>query len=785
MGNATPEDRKMRKFLHTFWPLLFIFFVWGIFSSPFLLSGKIPFTGDYQASYFAPWSQYSQFTQPVKNSAMPDVVDQLYPWKSLVIDSWKHMQIPLWNPYSFGGTPLMANYQSAVFSPMNLLFFIFPFKISWGLLILLQPLLAGIATFFFLRKLLATRIASLLSSISFMFCGFIVCWMGYGTLAYAIGILPLILLGQEGYVQSKKFPYILLISLGLVFSFFSGHFQISIYTLLVAFAYFIFRYTLTNPTNRSGQKKKFVFGFMAIFSGVMLALPQIIPSIEFYNQSLRSVLYSRPEVIPWQYLLTLVAPDFFGNPVTGNDWFGHYAEWNGYIGLIPLLFAGFSLLDWKKNKFVRFFFVAAAVALLLATPTIFGDLILAARIPVLATSAAGRIIVVMSFSLSVLAGFGLDVWVRSRRRKKVLLGCISFVFFLLGWGIILTKLGVPIEKIAIAKQNFILPSFFLVSAILLTTAALFTRSKKVLFVVCFIFLVLSSFDVLRFASKWQTFSPTNSIFPDISLTQFFQKIHNQRSLGNYGGQVAIYYQLPSLEGYDALYPERFGEFVTYVANGSFGSAGRSGVDFPKSAQYTGETVDWLGVHYIIHKTSDDGKIWTFPFWLHRSDFKEVYRDSSYLVLENLNAMPRAYIVGNYEVITNKEKILTALFAKDMDKAKTLILEENPGVVKTSGLVAHASIRSYTPNKVTLTTKSNKNALLFLSDTYFPGWKATIDGKETKIYRADYTFRAIAIPAGQHIVVFSYWPDSFTYGLIGFVFGVSLLTGLYFFQKRRV
>jgi hypothetical protein len=412
----------MKKLLAQQWGIFFIILVWLVFSSPFFLQGKIPYTGDYQVTFFPPWSQYSQFAQPVKNSAMPDVIDQTYPWKNLVIDSWKNLQIPLWNPFSFAGTPLMANYQSAAFSPMNILFLILPFKVSWGLLILFQPLLAGIAMYLFLRKLSISLLGSTLSSISFMFCGFITCWMGYGTLSYAIGILPIILLGLEGYALSKKFGYLLLVAGGLAFSFFSGHFQISIYTSLVCFAYFLFRFL---PQK---NKKTIFFGGAAFLSGILLSLPQLLPSMEFYAQSLRSALFQRPEVIPWRYIFTFIAPDFFGNPVTRNDWFGHYAEWNGYIGVIPLLFGLYSLTIWKKSAVVRFFSLLALISLLFATPTIFGDLILLARVPVLATSAAGRIIVVVSFSLAVMAGFGLDAWIAASKNKKLLLGVGSMIF---------------------------------------------------------------------------------------------------------------------------------------------------------------------------------------------------------------------------------------------------------------------------------------------------------------------------------------------------------------------
>ena len=73
---------------------------------------------------------------------------------------------------------------------------------------------------------------------------------------------------------------------------------------------------------------------------------------------------------------------------------------------------------------------------------------------------------------------------------------------------------------------------------------------------------------------------------------------------------------------------------------------------------------------------------------------------------------------------------------------------------------------------TLKTNSSKQALLFLSDTYYPEWKATVDGKQTKIYLADYAFRSVVIPAGNHEVIFEYVPNAFYKGLI--VGGVGLI-----------
>jgi len=187
----------MSKFLHRFWPVLFILILWFVFSSPYFIKGLVPYPSKYQVTFFHPWSVYEQWWGPVKNNAMPDIITQIYPWKHFTIESLKSGHIPFWNPYNFAGNSHIGNFQSAVFSPFNLLYFLFPFIDAWSINILLQPLLAGLFTYLLLRTLRTSEMGSLIGAITFMFSGFIVVWMAYGTLGAAILFLPLALYGVE------------------------------------------------------------------------------------------------------------------------------------------------------------------------------------------------------------------------------------------------------------------------------------------------------------------------------------------------------------------------------------------------------------------------------------------------------------------------------------------------------------------------------------------------------------------------------------------------------------
>ncbi|HYA93797.1 MAG TPA: YfhO family protein, partial [Thermodesulfobacteriota bacterium] len=101
-----------------------------------------------------------------------------------------------------------------------------------------------------------------------------------------------------------------------------------------------------------------------------------------------------------------------------------------------------------------------------------------------------------------------------------------------------------------------------------------------------------------------------------------------------------------------------------------------------------------------------------------------------------------------------------------------------------GLSQKVQILSESNNRLDLRVSAVENSLLVLSDTHYPGWKAFVDGKETKIYRADYTFRAIPLSAGTHQVEFVYDPLSFKLGALFTFLGIVGCVGLCLIRKNH-
>lgn len=747
----------MRIFKRT-WPLIFIIFVWFIFSSPYFINGKVPYSSTYQVNFFPPWASYEKFHSPVKNNAMPDIATQIYPWKKFTIDTYKHGQIPLWNPNNFSGTPHLANFQSAVLSPFNLLFFlpagrqgIIPFVDAWSILILLQPLLAGIFMYLMLRSFSKSKIASLIGSITFMFCGFVVVWMAYGTLAFTISYLPLAIYACQKYLKTSKKIFLVLLTITFPLSFFSGHFQISLYFLFAIILFIIFKFF---------ENKKAAILLSSVFTGTILSLPQLLPSFTLYENAARSLLFLKTETIPFQYLSTIFAPDFFGNPVTRSDWFGHYAEWAGFVGIIPLILTFFAPV--KKNKNLIFFAILAVLSLVLAIDSPLSSIIISLKIPVISTSSLSRIIILFSFSIAALSAFGFDNFIEiiekknTKRLIKISLAPILLIAFFI---ILPILISIPYDKLGVAIKSLRLP--FALFFILFLTTFIQLKIKKII-IFPFIILFLVSTQSLFFAVKWMPFDPKSLVFPDLPVISAIKaNIGFGRMFGNFGAEISSYYGIPAIEGYDPLFIRRYGEFIQSANQGTFENSQRSVVRISRRGQQMNRVLDLLDITLIYNPDADTNQGWAYPVWEDPKRFTKFFDDNIISIYKNNTAMPRASLFYNYDVIKNDKQIIKTFYNPSFDFRNKLILEESPLLKPEDSNVpkGSAEILSYTPNMVEVKVQTKSPALLFLSDNYYPGWKAYINGKETKIFRADYTFRAIVVPEGESAVLFKFKPGS--------------------------
>ncbi|HXI18934.1 MAG TPA: YfhO family protein, partial [Chloroflexota bacterium] len=168
--------------------------------------------------------------------------------------------------------------------------------------------------------------------------------------------------------------------------------------------------------------------------------------------------------------------------------------------------------------------------------------------------------------------------------------------------------------------------------------------------------------------------------------------------------------------------------------------------------------------------------------------KRVYSDRDMILYENQSWLPRAWLVPSAVIEKPSSEILTRMAQGDFSPERLIILEEQFNLTKlappapaeapivpitftpplandiTSG-AGRVNILAAEPEQMRMAVEARQPAMLFLGDVFYPGWRAYVDGQETQIYRANYIFRAIFVPAGQHSVEFVYRPRSFRLGLL--------------------
>lgn len=731
------------------------------FFYPFFTVGKVPIPADALIGLFHPWRDQLRDTYPngipVKNSLITDPIRQQYPYRIIGMHMFKNGIIPSWNPYSFSGTPLLANIQSALLYPGNFLFFIFDEINAWSLLVLLQPLLAALFTYYYLRNLSIKQSAATLGALSFAFSGFMIAWLSWNTIGHVALWLPLILLAKDRLVQKFSLRWALILILAESSMVLAGHLQTAMYIIVFSTIYLFFRLYSKHPKSLLEFGKNLLPFIVTASAVVIITSLQIIPTVQFIFASARNfdlASWQREDwFLPLAHLVQFIAPDFFGNPTTGNYWgVWNYVEFVGYIGIISLFFAFFAFF-FRRDKKTLFFSVGLLTGLLLAISNPLAQIPYHFSIPYLATLQPTRIMVLICFCGSMLGALGFDYFIKSyfsrRLLRKLILLIITFgIFFVLLWIFVINN-SQKIPGLLISKRNLFFPSGIFIAGAILLGISLYKPNKKLFSILITLLLLVAYIDQFRFAAKFIPFVSREYMYPQTKLINFLQS-----NLGQYRymttdrrilpPNTSMLYKLQTVDGYDPLYLRTYSQMISAWTRNKPDITLASFNRILTPERFDLFMASLFGVRYIV--TIDE---------ISNPQLKLVFTEGETDVYENLSVFPRAFLLEKITQVESNEQLMTGMFnEKDLSKSgfTTSPLFANESVLTSS---ESATIIHYSPQSVVISVVSEVERILVLTDPVYPNWKATIDGKPTLIYPVDLFFRGIKVPKGNHSIQFDY------------------------------
>ncbi|HEY6328089.1 MAG TPA: YfhO family protein, partial [Blastocatellia bacterium] len=231
------------------------------------------------------------------------------------------------------------------------------------------------------------------------------------------------------------------------------------------------------------------------------------------------------------------------------------------------------------------------------------------------------------------------------------------------------------------------------------------------------------------------------------------------------------YGIPVIAGKDQLFPKSYKEFCALAEP----QQNLSHVVFDISSS---PYFDMLGARYVL----------THDYCAPPKDSKLLLKAQGLCLYENSHAMPRAFFASEIVRCGAEADVLSEL--RQIGSPGMAVLTGSPGadVVqpgRVTGFTGTANIIEDKRNQVKIATDATQSGLLVLSDNYYPGWRADIDGTAVPIIRANHTMRAVAVPAGHHVVSFGFEPAILKFA-IGIVIGTAIviLIGLSFMRLRR-
>jgi len=503
-----------------------------------------------------------------------------------------------------------------------------------------------------------------------------------------------------------------------------------------------------------------VTGVAALASGAV----QLLPSMEYSRLALRFVGAGVPasERIPYKYLGEGWYPHGISNLLIAvpRSGIGNGEVISPYLGVFPLLLAAIGV--WKKwrCRWVRYLtgLAIAAFAYSLGQLSLLHGVLYALTPYLWLAREAGRFMYLADFALAVLAAYGAQA-------------------LFSGPGPVWDPLAKILKWLACAAM------------IALVIPALYSQPELTSFVSMSLVLIVVSWLLFRYIASGHNGTGARVLTAALILFDLYAfdwSATNRIDISARGADQME--RLLSCRGVIQFLRSRPGLYRSQIAadpapnigdvfqvQTTWGGAATLVADY---AQFMGHT-DLLGARYTVKPATS-------------TDAGSVYQDAAWKVYENPRAYPRAWLVHHTLTQPTLSELRKRLDAPETDPHRVALL---PVRLDTSldpakeGASEQVHVGRYAPNRMELDVHAAGRALLVLSELYYPGWAASVNGKPARIWKVDGFLRGIVVPLGDSQVSLRYRPASIYIGaavtVAAFVSILSAPIWLWLLRRRRL
>jgi len=686
----------------------------------------------------------------------------------------------LWGKYFLGGQPVsqgLTEYLKNII--VRLVFGFLPGTKGYGIYLIMMTFSAGYFMFLFLRSLKISKTVSLIIGVGYMFAPVYMTFTYAGHLSKmgVIALTPLLFYFLEKGMNSGEVRNFLYLSGIIALTISTGHLQFAYYAFLSLGAYFLYRIFIIIKTRewKIILRKGILFLF-AVMLGLGISTRVLYPPyIHAKTVSKRAVentkeQKSRDFAASWS-----MHPEEIGSYVLPE--FGNYFQYywgknpfkinSEYFGILFVIFSIASFYFLRKNSCLKFFLALGIFSILFSlgshTP-LFG--ICYSMLPGMKILRAPSFFAfITAFSAGVMAAFGLDALLKNKKTDKsdyfkflkyVFFILIIFSFlFLLAPNFILSiwrkifYTSITEQKLQIMQQNIPqilkgLMSFILINGILLLIVILKERNKVREILLLVLLILISLIDTWRIDKKFLKYASIQNVArkqPEIPAYEFIKKI-------------------------DTSYYRIFPYHAIKAGNSRFTVEGLSMIT--GFSDFTLKRYDLIMQEMTLSALNVlNGKYFVSDVEMKNEPFEEIYRQNNLIVYRNKIAYPYFYTADKFIVETDENKILSLIKSGRYDFTKTPVVEEQPPAFmsnyNTENDTLEYTIRNLTEDDLWMNKTDDfkvqvtaaKPGFLVISDNYHNGWKAYIDGTETKIYKANYVWKGVFFKSGTHIIDFKF------------------------------